>query len=61
MKKSLEWASPILQLAHVQIGEDGQLVNGGEWATTFQFYQIIDRTNLHDQLKEHYYTTHSCC
>jgi hypothetical protein len=39
--------------AHAQIGEEGQLMNGGEWATTFQFHQIIDMTNLHDQLEEH--------
>jgi hypothetical protein len=43
----------LLVLAHVQIGEDGQLVNGGEWAATFQFHQILDTTNLHDQLEEH--------
>jgi hypothetical protein len=39
--------------SYVQIGDDGQLVLGSDWATTFQFQPSVDESNLQDQLKNH--------
>jgi hypothetical protein len=39
--------------SHAQVGDDGQLVLGSDWATTFQFQPSVDESDLRDQLKNH--------
>jgi hypothetical protein len=38
---------------HAHIGNNGQLLLGSDWATTFQFQPSVDESDLRDQLKNH--------